>query len=258
MIHLVDMHMHAGFADDPAAFAHALANAGIASFANTITPAEYERLQPVLSDILNMRLGLGLQPWWIGAPELGALDDVLSAFAVQLNITRFVGEVGLDFWPTRAHSKDAQLEVFANIVRLCAAKTDVLISMHAVKAERELLDVLEDSGCLEHCTCILHSYSGPSDQLVRAVEDDCLFSVGKRMLSTKRGREYARVIPEERLLIESDMPSSADKPANVGDIARDLTWVVKELASIRGVEAARLREEINARSATLLGIQDRP
>lgn len=254
MIHLVDMHMHAGFADDPAAFAYALANAGIATFANTVTPAEYTCLFPMLADIPTMRLGLGLHPWWIGATETGALDDVLSAFAVQLDTTRFVGEVGLDFWPSHAHSKNAQLEIFANIAALCAKRDDVLISMHAVKAERELLDVLEDSGCLERCTCILHSYGGPSDQLARAVEDGCLFSVGKRMLSTKRGREYARIIPEDRLLIESDLPVSADKPANVDDIARDLTWAVNELASIRGVEASQLRENVNARSMDLLGL----
>lgn len=254
MIHLVDMHMHAGFADDPAAFAYALANAGIASFANTVTPTEYERLQPALSDISSMRLGLGLHPWWIGATDLGALDDVLSAFAAQLDATRFVGEIGLDFWPTRASTKDAQIKAFTRIAALCAKRDDVLISMHAVKAERELLDVLEDSGCLEQCACILHSYGGPSDQLARAVEDGCLFSIGKRMLSTKRGREYARIIPEDRLLIESDLPVSVDKFANADDIAHDLTWAVNELASIRGVEASQLRESVNACSMDLLGL----
>ena len=142
-----------------------------------------------------MRLGLGLHPWWVDTPELGTFDDALDAFATQFDGTRFVGEVGLDFWPTRASTKDAQMRAFTRIMTLCAARGDVLVSMHSVKAERELLDVLEDSGCLERCTCILHSYGGPSDQLARAIEDGCLFSVGTRMLSTKRGREYARIIP---------------------------------------------------------------
>ncbi len=93
MIHLVDMHMHAGFADDPAAFAHALAGAGIASFANTVTPDEYERLSPMLGSLETVRLGLGLHPWWIGTPGLGALDDALDVFETQLATTRFVGEL---------------------------------------------------------------------------------------------------------------------------------------------------------------------
>lgn len=254
MTHIVDMHMHAGFADDPVAFAHALADAGIASFANTVTPAEYAHLSPMLANIPTMRLGLGLHPWWIGETELGALDDALDTFITQLNTTRFVGEVGLDFWPTRASTKDAQIRAFTRIAALCASKGNVLISMHSVKAERELLDVLENSGCLERCTCILHSYGGSSDQLSRAVEDGCLFSVGTRMLSTKRGREYVRIIPEERLFVESDLPAAADEPMAVRDVKRSLESVLDGLARIRGANPERLRKSINARSQDLLGL----
>lgn len=254
MTHLVDMHMHAGFADDPAAFAHALVSAGIASFANTVTPAEYERLSPALANIPTMRLGLGLHPWWIGTPELGALDDALDAFETRLAVTRFVGEVGLDFWPTRAHTKDEQIDALTRIVRCCAVTDGKLISLHAVKAERELLDILESSGCLESCTCILHSYAGSSDQLTRAVEDDCLFSVGTRMLSTKRGREYARIIPEERLLVESDLPAAADEPTSICDVVRSLESVLDGLARIRGTDLERLRESIDVRGRDLLGL----
>lgn len=255
MTHLVDMHMHAGFADDPATFAHALSDAGIASFANTVSPGEFARLSPILGALSTMRLGLGLHPWWIGTPEFGTLDDVLNAFETQLAVTRYVGEIGLDFWPSRVHTKDAQLEVFAKIARLCARRTDVLISLHAIKAERELLDILESSGCLERCTCILHSYGGPSDQLSRAIESSCFFSVGTRMLSTKRGREYVRIIPEGRLLIESDLPAARDEPVNACDVKRDLESVLDGLACIRDTNHELLRETINAHSRELLSLQ---
>lgn len=254
MTRFVDMHMHAGFAPAPAALAAELADAGITSFANTVTPQEYARLSPTLASALSMRLGLGLHPWWVDTPELGTLNDALDAFAVQLDTTRFVGEVGLDFWPTHTSTRDAQMRAFTRITALCAAKGDVLISMHSVKAERELLDVIEDSECLGRCTCILHSYAGPSDQLSRAVEDGCLFSVGTRMLSTKRGREYARIIPEERLLVESDLPAAAGEPTSVRDVTRSLESVIDGLARIRGTDLERLRESIGARSDVLLGL----
>lgn len=254
MTHLVDMHMHAGFADDPVAFAHALAGAGIASFANTVTPDEYERLSPMLADISTMHLGLGLHPWRIDTPGLGKLDDALDVFETQLATTRFVGEIGLDFWPTRAHTKDEQIDALTRIARYCAVAGGKLVSLHAVKAERELLDILESSGCLERCTCILHSYAGSSDQLMRAVEDGCLFSLGRRTLATKRGREYARILPDDRLLVESDLPASQDAPASANEIASELEWAIDELARIREAEPERLREAISARSEALLDI----
>lgn len=254
MTRLVDMHMHAGFADDPVCFARELADNGIDAFANTVTPQEFGLLSPLLHDEPNMRVGLGLHPWWVGSSELGALDGALNAFEHELQSTRFVGEVGLDFWPTHAHAKDAQIKAFTRIANLCAMKGDILISVHSVKAERELLDILEDSGCLRSCTCILHSYGGPSDQLTRAIEDGCFFSVGMRMLSTKRGREYVRIIPDERLLVESDLPSAPDMPADVGEINGVLNTVIETLATIRQVDAAQLCEDITARSEALLGL----
>ena len=123
-----------------------------------------------------------------------------------------------------------------------------------MKAERELLDILESTGCLERCTCILHSYGGPSDQLTRAVEDGCLFSIGRRMLASKRGREYARILPGDRPLIESDLPASQGAALSVEELAAELAWVIDELAHIRGVETESLREAINARSEALLDL----
>ena len=255
MTRFVDMHMHAGFAPDPAALAAELADAGIASFANTVTPQEYARLSPTLASAPGMRLGLGLHPWWVGTPELGSLDDALAAFERDLATTCFVGEVGLDFWPSRAHTKEAQLEALTRIAQLCAAKGNVLMSLHSVKAERELFDVLEASGCLERCTCILHSYGGPSDQLMRAVDKVCFFSIGRRMLASKRGREYARILPDDCLLVESDLPASQGASISADELAAELAWVIDELACIRGVGAESLRDAINARSVALLGLQ---
>lgn len=254
MTRLVDMHMHAGFADDPVYFARELASDGIDAFANTVTPQEFKRLSPLLHDEPNMRLGLGLHPWWVGSFELGPLDDALAVFEHELQSARFVGEVGLDFWPSHAATRDFQIEALTRIMKLCATKGDVLISLHAVKAECELLNILEDSSCLRNCTCMLHSYGGPSDQLKRAIECGCLFSIGMRMLSTKRGREYARIMPEERLLIESDLPSAPDAPTHAGEVHDALNAVIEMLASIRQVDAVRLREDIAVRSKALLGL----
>ena len=157
MTRLVDMHMHAGFTGNPARFARELGDNGIDVFANTVTPQEFKRLFPLLHGESSMRLGLGLHPWWIGSSELGPLDEVLAVFEHELQSTRFVGEIGLDLWPSHAFTKDFQIEALVRIAKLCAMRGGILISLHAVKAERELLDILEDSDCLRNCTCILHS-----------------------------------------------------------------------------------------------------
>ena len=69
-----------------------------------------------------------------------------------------------------------------------------------------IMDILEEYELLEDNTIIFHWFSGSSAQLKRARELGCFFSVNAFMLQTKRGREYAKAIPLDRLLIETDLP----------------------------------------------------
>lgn len=79
-----------------------------------------------------------------------------------------------------------------------------VLSIHAVQAAQEALDILRETGCLETCICIFHWFSGTGEQLLEARRAGCFFSFGPRALATKRGRAYAAQIPKNQLLYESD------------------------------------------------------
>lgn len=241
------MHMHAGFASEPVAFAQALDAAGVAVFSNTIAPAEYCELKSFLGGFRTLRLGVGMHPWWVDSDKADQLLDLIGE-------TDFVGEVGLDFWPSHISSRNDQLIVFESAMQACASSGGKLISMHAVKAERELLDILEKTECIRRCTCILHSYGGPSDQLARAIAHGCLFSVGPRMLASKRGREYARIIPIDQLLVETDLPQNQGAPADAEDIASTIDDVTAHIALIRGCEKEALAQTVRSHAERLLAL----
>ncbi len=161
----------------------------------TCTPAEFA--QACKS---HKSTGLGLHPWQVNEQTAPAL---LEAFFEQLPKTRIVGEIGLDFYKEFAQSACVQLDFFKSI---CGKLTSCpyLLSLHSRKAEREVLDILEQTKVSSHCTCILHAYNGPADQLQRALKMGCLISFGLRELKIKRGREYARQLPAQRILLETD------------------------------------------------------
>lgn len=81
-----------------------------------------------------------------------------------------------------------------------------MISIHAVKSATEVMDIIEKSGIAKDNTIILHWFSGSSDELKRALDAGYYFSVGPKMLSTNKGHEYIRQIPEGRMFIETDLP----------------------------------------------------
>ena len=248
---LFDMHCHLGFYDDPAVAARTLAHSGVSALCATVTPREYERVSAALAIEPNVRVGVGLHPWWLADGSCGEAD--VGRAAELARRARYVAEVGLDFAHGRGESAPAQLDALGRVLDACAGGAHVL-SVHAVRAGTPLLDLLEEHGTCDGNTVVLHWFSGTGDEVARARRMGCLFSVGARMLATRRGREYARQIPARRLLLETDLPSSREDGARraPGEQAAELRQALDALCELHGPDAARLIAETSAR---LLGMR---
>lgn len=193
-----------------------------------------------------IKLAVGLHPWWVPADK-GCLAEELRAFDGTLSETSYVGEVGLDFSKRRIATRDAQLCAFRHIAGACAKEGGKVLSIHCVKAYDDALSILKSSGCLASCTCIFHWFSGSFPQLAQAVDAGCFFSVSARMLETKKGREYAKAIPLQKLLLETDAPVVVDPERDQPSVAYSydqmrcqLVETVRLLARIRDIGEAEL------------------
>lgn len=271
---LYDMHCHLGFTPDPSLAAADADQRDIGAFSCTVTPGEFEALTSQLADSPNVRVGLGAHPWWIAD---GRIDSAqLDAFCALAPSSPFIGEIGLDFAGLRdtPESRQQQGAAFACILATCneavPQKSDAtaasaaqepspksvclpkLISIHAVNAASEVLDALEAAGTFDRHQVIFHWFSGSSDDLQRALHAGCFFSVGPRMLASRRGREYTRQIPLDRLLLETDMPDRDGEtlPANVWEA--ELRNALTGIAQIKGLDPAALSKQLAVTSETLL------
>ena len=218
---MYDAHVHLNFMANGEEVAAAAEAAGVRLFCATVTPMEYVDVKRRFSVFTNVNVGLGLHPWWVEtAEDADALLELLPD-------SPFVSEVGLDFGPRHEHTRDAQVAAFARIAQACGQQGGKTISIHAVHAAPLALDILEGAGALASCTCIFHWFTGPSDQLKRAIQAGCRFSVGQRMLATGKGREYVKAIPADQLLLETDAPPEQGQRYEFEEL----------LASLRAVEA---------------------
>lgn len=138
-------------------------------------------------------------------------DEDITRLEELICYTPFIGEVGLDFAPRHIDTRDAQVRAFNRIALACAEAHDKVISIHAVQSASVVLDVLERTGCARSNACILHWFSGTSDELQRALRMGCFVSAGARMLESKRGRAYVQAVPVDRLLLETDAPAHRAK-----------------------------------------------
>lgn len=198
------------------------------------------------ADLPFIKLAVGLHPWWVSVDE-DCLAEELRAFDAALSETHYVGEVGLDFSKRRIATRDAQLCAFRHIAGACAKAGGKVLSIHCAKAYDDALSILKSSGCLTSCTCIFHWFSGSFPQLAQAVDAGCFFSVSARMLETKKGREYAKAIPLQKLLLETDAPSAVDPEREHPSIVysydqmrHQLAETLQLLARVRDIGEAEL------------------
>lgn len=237
---LWDMHVHLDFMRDMASVAADAATRDLGLFAVTVMPEGYERARRELAGASNVRVGVGLHPWWAADGRCGKVE--LTEAVARVREARYVGEVGLDLSPKHVPegSLEAQLAVFEAIAEAAAETSDPtapkVLSIHSVRAAGLALDVLERTNALATCNCIFHWFSGTSDELHRAVKAGCWFSINEMMLRTRRGREYARQLPAGRLLLETDLPPGENVPFAAADIVASLDRTLEQLSAIRSCD----------------------
>ncbi len=175
------------------------------------------------------------QEAWAQIRELAALPEVVA-----------VGETGLDY--DRGFSpRDAQLANLRHHLAL-ALETGKPVILHCRSrpgerdAQDDLLREINDAG---RPPALLHSFSGPVDYAERALEMGLAISFSG--LSFRKGEEataeVARLVPDERLLVETDSPYLS--PPGADRRRNEPRWVaitVRWLAEQRAVDPNALGE----------------
>lgn len=257
----VDTHCHLGLMSNADTVAKQLKDLGLCVFDCGVGPREFNAAAVRAKIYASAVAGVGLHPWWLADGRCGAAEiDLLCERALS---SRFIGEVGLDFSPRFIDSKDIQTMAFR---RLCATlathpRAGRVLSIHAVRSASMALDMLDKSGLLRgnvnSPAIIFHWFSGTSDELTRARNAGCHFSVNEMMLKTKRGREYARQIPLDRLLLETDAPPHLGESYSAQALIDQLERTLDSLAYIRGMEKAALSAAVAENGAELFIADDK-
>lgn len=234
---LFDAHCHLDLMAHPDAVADEATALGLILFDCGVDPHDFARAKKRACGRSNIFAGIGLHPCWLADGRCGNAEiNLLCEVAAQ---ERYIGEVGLDFSARFSGSEPLQIQAFD---RLCDALvqhplTGRVISIHAVRSAGAVLDVLESHGLLipnpDSPAIIFHWFSGTSNELARARNANCYFSVNERMLATKRGREYARQIPLDRLLLETDAPAEPQADASARQLITSLKSASLHIAELK-------------------------
>jgi TatD DNase family protein len=153
----------------------------------------------------------GYHPWYVKE----RLPDWQQALVRHLEaVPSAVGEVGLDRW-VKDYDLEQQQQVFVWQLRL-AAERNLPLSIHCLQAWGPLLDILRAEP-RPRCGFLLHSYGGSAELVAPLAELGAYFSLPGYFAHERktRQREAFRLVPPERLLIETDAPDQLLPPERV-------------------------------------------
>lgn len=255
-----DMHSHLDFASNCKEVA-AEAQGDIVTVNSTVEPAAFVSAREKFEGLDDIHVALGLHPWWLANGRIGEAD--VAHFENMLPTTNLVGEIGLDFHKSRKNSMEFQIEVFGRLLEsIAGADERKLVFLHAVKSCPTVLNMLEKTGAKNNSTLVFHWFQGSHDDFGRALSMGCYFSVGMRMLATGDGELFAKAIPDELLLAETDNPPEEGIIWSAGQWAQEIDNTVASIAQARGIgveecqalleaNSKRLLQEFNMKSATI-------
>lgn len=154
-----------------------------------------------------------------------------------------VGEIGLDYhWIKEENERAIEKEFF--IAQLDLANTyKKPVIIHMRDATKDTYDILKSN--LPKYQGVMHSYSASKEMALQFIELGMYIGLGGPVtfLNAREPKEVARVVPEDRLLLETDSPYLTPHPfrGRLNESAR-IPLIANAIASIRGKSA----EEIGA------------
>lgn len=257
---LIDSHGHLqakAFDDDAAAVYAAARDAGVVRLMAPGWDAATSVAGIELAERLDVLTSVGVHPH-VAAEVTPADRELLLGLATEPRV-RAVGETGLDY--DRGFSpRDVQLDNLRWHVDLARATGKPLILHCRSKpgrrdAQDDLVRELQAAGVGTAAfagrfegrpPAILHSFSGPVDYAETALALGCALSISG--LAFRRGEEptadVARLVPSERLLVETDSPYLSPPGAPRRNEPRWVEVTARWVAERRGVDPELLGAQL--------------
>lgn len=171
-----------------------------------------------------------------------------------------IGECGLDF--NRNFSEpDQQQKVFSAQVQL-AANLQLPIFLHQRDAFQPWFETLKPY-FNKIPAMIAHCFTGTKEELVDCIKADMYIGITGWLCDERRGqslREIVHLIPQDRLLIETDAPyltprTIRPKPKSSRNEPAYLPYVLKELANILAIEESVLAAQTRLNSIRAFNLE---
>jgi TatD DNase family protein len=251
---MIDTHCHIAGEEFAADLGDVVARAQAAGLERAICilaaddPAELDRARVVQEAWPAVTFATGIHPHAAGkyAHNVSGAADFTRAGVASIPDVVAVGEIGLDYHYDFA-PRDVQAEVFAGQVAL-AVELDRPVVIHTRDAMADTVALLKDAG-QGRVRGVIHCFTGTADEARLALALDFYVSFAG-ILTFPRAqslREAARLVPLDRVLVETDAPYLAPVPYR--GKRNEPAWVTETLRALADAKQISVESAAAAVSA---------
>jgi TatD DNase family protein len=255
---LVDTHVHINFPDygqDLTAVRRRWQEAGVCRLIHAcVTPEDFSKMQAIADQFPEVSLAVGVHP--LNTAEFWQEDSAEQISTLAQSDPRVVaiGETGLDFY--KAENQREQITAFQHQLRI-AEELNLPVIIHCRDSAQTTYEVLKD---FPRVRGVMHCWAG------NPVETEWFLGLGMYISfsgiitfkNAKQVHESCKIVPSDRLLIETDCPFLAPHPQRGKRNEPALVqYVAQRLAELRNTEVWEIAEQTTNNAFTLFNLWSR-
>lgn len=256
---LIDTHVHINFdvfQSDIQAVCDRWRSAGVTRLIHScVTPSEFASIQALATRFPELSFAVGLHPLDADQWQSDTQEQIRDLANSDPKVVA-IGEMGLDFYKAQNH--DRQKLVFSRQLQI-AQELDKPVIIHCRDAAADMAQILRDvcQGPGTPVRGVMHCWSGTPEETQWFLDMGFYISISG-IVTFKNAHEVkasAKMIPSDRLLIETDCPflSPVPKRGKRNEPAY-VQYVAMEVAKLRDVSLETLADRTTKNACELFGL----
>jgi TatD DNase family protein len=259
---LIDTHVHINFdvfQNDLDSLQGRWREAGVVHLVHScVEPNEFKQIQSIADRFPEMSFAIGLHPLDAQKWKDNAAQEILTAAQSDRRVVA-IGEMGLDFY--KADNRDRQIEVFRAQLEI-AYQLNKPVIIHCRDAARELREVLQAYQQENKVICgVMHCWSGMREETQWFLDLGFYISFSGIVTFKKAEtvQDSAKIVPLNRLLVETDCPFLAPAPyRGKRNEPAYVRHVAEYLAQLRGISLEDLAQATTHNACQLFSLPFQP
>lgn len=167
-----------------------------------------------------------------------------------------IGECGLDY--SRSKDKERQKKLLAKQIEI-ARKLNLPLSIHIRDAQEDAMEILDCGQNDKKLRGVFHCFSGDQkylDFILNKLPNFYISFAGNiTFKNAQQLRDLVKLVPMERLLVETDSPFLAPEPhRGTNNSPTNVKIVTEKIAEIKGVAFEKIAEETTKNATKLFNL----